>query len=236
MMARVKACLPLIYLALLAASSGCHERIGEPEDGDTLMRPDKVVSFDRLYRQNCSACHGESGSGGPAFDLSNPNYQAVVDDVSLTGWITSGMPGTQMPAFGESAGGFLTQAQIDALVSGMRARWMPKSSNKVELPSYLASSEGNAKQGEAIFRASCTSCHQQDKQKITDAGYLALVSDQSLRTVVIAGRPDLGHPDWEHVRPGQPLAGQDVSDIVAYLHSLRSETPGQPYPVESLKR
>ena len=141
-----------------------------------------------------------------------------------------------MPAFGEPAGGFLTQAQVDVLVSGMRARWAPKSPNKVAMPSYLATSEGNVNQGEAIFRVNCAGCHQQDKQKITDAGYLALVGDQSLRTVVIAGRPDLGHPDWEHVRPSQPLAGQDVSDIVAYLHSLRSETPGQPYPDESLKR
>jgi hypothetical protein len=32
------------------------------------------------------------------------------------------------------------------------------------------------------------------------------------------------------------LTGQDVSDIVAYLHSLRSETPGQPYPEISMKR
>lgn len=236
MRARVTACLWLISLALFGASSGCHARIGEPEDKDELMRPDTVLSFDRLYRQNCSACHGENGSGGPALDLSNPGYQALVDDASLKRSITSGMPGTQMPAFGEPAGGFLTPAQVDALVSGMRARWAPRSPNKVAMPSYLSKSEGNANQGEAIFRASCVSCHRQNKQKITDAGYLALVSDQSLRTIVIAGRPDLGNPDWEHVRLNQPLADQDVSDIVAYLHSLRSETPGQPYPDEGLKR
>jgi cytochrome c oxidase cbb3-type subunit 3 len=32
------------------------------------------------------------------------------------------------------------------------------------------------------------------------------------------------------------LTDQDVSDIVAYLHSLRSDTPGQPYPETSIKR
>jgi len=236
MRTRVTACLSLISLVLVATSTGCHVRIGEPDDKDELMRPDKVASFDRLYKQNCSACHGENGSGGPALDLSNPNYQALVDDASLKGWITSGMPGTQMPAFGEPAGGFLTPAQVDTLVSGMRSRWASKSPSKNAMPSYLGSSEGSANQGESTFRATCLACHQQDKQKILDASYLALVSDQSLRTVVIAGRPDLGHPDWEHVRPNQPLADQDVSDIVAYLHSLRSETPGQPYPDESLKR
>ncbi len=228
--------LVLLSLALFVTCMGCHGRIGEPNDQDELMRPEEVISFDRLYQQNCSACHGENGSGGPALDLSNPTYQALVDDASLKRWITSGMPGTQMPAFGESAGGFLTEQQIDALVAGMRARWMFKKSAGVAMPSYLATIVGNAGHGEAIFQASCVSCHRQDKQKITNTSYLALVSDQSLRTIVIAGRPDLGQPDWEHVRPGQPLADQDVSDIVAYLHSLRSDTPGQPYPDESAKR
>jgi hypothetical protein len=32
------------------------------------------------------------------------------------------------------------------------------------------------------------------------------------------------------------LMDQEVSDIVAYLHSLRSDTPGQPYPETSIER
>jgi cytochrome c oxidase cbb3-type subunit III len=228
--------LSLSSLALFVACSGCHLRIGEPDDKNELMRPDEVVAFDRLYSQNCSACHGENGSGGPAFDLSNPKYQQLIDDASLKRWINSGMPETQMPAFGESAGGFLTETQIDALVSGMRARWAPKKPAEAGMPSYLGSTDGDVNRGEAVFRGACVSCHQQGEQQITDASYLALVSDQSLRSVVIAGRPDLGHPDWEQVRPERPVTDQDVSDIVAYLHSLRSETPGQPYPEEGVKR
>ena len=34
---------------------------------------------------------------------------------------------------------------------------------------------------------------------IVDPAYLALVSDQALRTTVIAGRPDLGMPDWREL-------------------------------------
>lgn len=228
--------MSFLLLALLVTCTGCHGRVGEPDDREELTRPDEVVSFDRLYKQNCSACHGETGSGGPAFDLSNPSYQALVDDASLKHWITSGMPGAQMPAFGESAGGFLTSQQIDALVLGMREHWEPKRPDRLTMPSYFPSTEGNATRGEGIFQASCVSCHRQETQKITNASYLALVSDQSLRTIVIAGRPDLGQPDWEHVRPDQPLTDQDVTDVVAYLHSLRTETPGQPYLEDGLKR
>jgi cytochrome c oxidase cbb3-type subunit 3 len=231
-----RATLSLIPLALLVGSLGCDRKIGPPNDQEELMRPENVMSFDRLYKQNCSACHGENGSGGPALDLDNPKYQALVDDASLKRWITSGVPGTEMPAFGKPAGGFLTPQQVDVLVAGMRARWNHKDQNAADMPPYSSSVVGNVEHGQDIFRVSCSSCHQKGQQKITDASYLALVSDQSLRSIVIAGRPDLGHPDWKQVRPGQPLTDQDVSDVVAYLHSLRSDTPGQPYPETSPKR
>ena len=230
------AILSLVLLTLLVGSLGCDRKIGPPNDQEELMRPENIGSFDRLYKQNCSACHGENGSGGPALDLANPKYQALVDDVSLRRWITSGMPGTQMPAFGESAGGFLTPQQVDVLVAGMRARWDHKGRGTEEMPSYSSTAVGNVEHGQDNFRVSCSSCHQQGQQKITDASYLSLVSDQSLRSIIIAGRPDLGHPDWSQVRHGQPLTDRDVSDVIAYLHSLRSDTPGQPYPETSIKR
>ena len=231
-----KAILSLFSLTLVIGNLGCHKRIGPPNDQDELMRPEDVVSFDRLYTQNCSACHGENGSGGPAFDLANPNYQALVDDPSLRRWITSGMPGTQMPAFGESAGGFLTPQQIGVLVAGMRVRWGHADLRTNDMPRYSSSAAGNVEHGQGVYQVSCSSCHQQGQQKMTGPNYLSLVSDQSLRTIVIAGRPDLAHPDWKQVRPRQPLTDQDVTDVIAFLHSLRSDTPGQPYPETSIKR
>ena len=227
---------PLLTLAMVVASLGCDRKIGPPNDQEELKRPENVASFDRLYKENCSACHGENGSGGPALDLADPNYQALVDDASLRHWITFGMPGTQMPAFGESAGGFLTPEQVNVLVAGMRARWGRKDYSAADMPPYLSATVGDGERGQDIVRTRCSSCHQQGQQRITDVSYLSLVSDQSLRSIVIAGRPDLGHPDWKHVPNGQPLTDQDVSDVVAYLHSLRSDTPGQPYPETSLKR
>ena len=211
-----RAILPLIPFTLLLGSLGCHQKIGPPNDQEELTRPENVASFDRLYKQNCSACHGESGSGGPAIDLANANYQALVDDASLKRWITSGMPGSQMPAFGESAGGFLTQQQVDVLVAGMRARWNHTDHTATEMPPYSSSTVGRVENGQGIYKVSCSSCHRQRQKTVTDASYLALVSDQSLRTIVIAGRPDLGHPDWKQIRPAKPLIDQDVSDVVAY--------------------
>jgi cytochrome c oxidase cbb3-type subunit 3 len=57
-----------------------------------------------------------------------------------------------------------------------------------------------------------------------------LVNDQELRTIVIAGRPELGAPDWRANIPGKPMSAQAVSDVVAWLSSQRPKFPGQPYP------
>ena len=55
------------------------------------------------------------------------------------------------------------------------------------------------------------------------------MSDQELRTIVIAGRPELGAPDWRSDIAGKPMSAQDVSDVVAWLASRRPQFPGQPY-------
>ena len=57
------AILSLVPLTLLVASLGCDRKIGPPNDQEELMRPENIASFERLYKQNCSACHGENGSG-----------------------------------------------------------------------------------------------------------------------------------------------------------------------------
>jgi hypothetical protein len=56
---------------------------------------------------------------------------------------------------------------------------------------------------------------------VLDPAYLALVSDQALRTAVIVGRSDLGMPDWRANISGQPMSPQEISDVVAWLASHR---------------
>ncbi len=48
---------------------------------------------------------------------------------------------------------------------------------------------------------------------VTNDVFLTLVSDQSLRTVVIAGRPELGAPDWRGNVPGKPMSEQEITDV-----------------------
>lgn len=218
------------YVAVLSASlcllfAGCQNPPGYPAPAP--VRPDEVMDFSTLYSQNCAGCHGDAGQHGPAMALANPEYQALIDDATLRKWIANGMPGTLMPPFAESAGGTLTDKQIGVLVAGIRQRWAkPNAFGGATPPPYVQAQPGDAKRGEQAYQARCAICHQQSPQEITGHAYLALVSDQALRTFIIAGRPDIGHPDWRHDsrdgKPTTPLSSQEVDDIVTYLSTLRN--------------
>jgi cytochrome c oxidase cbb3-type subunit III len=216
---------------LVLATSGCEKAPGNPGSNSVVQRPQAELRFDVLYRQNCSGCHGADGKNGAALDLADPLYQAWVDDAALRTWIGRGMPQTQMPAFAASAGGPLTDQQVEVLVRGMRRYWAPHSPVQSSgMPSYAQPANGDVNHGKQVFNSSCLSCHKESRQEITSPDYLALMSDQALRTIIVAGRSDIGQPDWRHASPTGALSDQDVSDVVKFLGSLRTATPGQPYP------
>lgn len=217
-------------LVCVAPLLGCGHAPGYPPD--PIPRPMAVTDFVTLYGQNCAACHGANGRNGPAIDLANPEYQALVDDNSLRKWISGGMRGTEMPAFAQSAGGMLTDGQVNALIAGMRKAWsQPAPFGNALPPAYAHSETGDAHRGQVAYQSHCLSCHQSTNQNITSPVYLTLVGDQALRTIIIAGRPDIGQPDWSHDAPGgkaaTPLSDQEVADIVTYLASLRDPAPAQ---------
>jgi cytochrome c oxidase cbb3-type subunit III len=219
-------------IAMIALAAGCTHAPGSARMGsariEDVQRPDQITDFKTLFSQNCAGCHGANGRNGAAFDLSNPVYQAWVRDAALQRIISMGEPPTQMPAFAQSAGGMLTDAQVDALVKGMRTGW-PAEAAINGLPPADQSGHGDAEQGQKTYQIACARCHSQPSQQITDPTYLALINNRTLRTIIVAGRPDLGHPDWRGDIPGRSLSDQEVSDIIAYLNTFQSETPGQPY-------
>ena len=215
--------------ALLACAAafacGCGHAPGYPPN--PIARPGDANDFATLYKKNCAACHGANGQNGPAMDLANPEYQALVDDASLRKWISGGMPGTQMMAFAQSEGGMLTSEQVETLIAGMRQEWSsPNALGGSTPPAYAQTQSGDAQRGALTYKARCAGCHAETREQLTSPAYLTLVSDQVLRTIAIAGRPDIGQPDWRHDSPGgketSPLSSQDVDDLVRYLASLRN--------------
>jgi len=236
---------PFRYLCAFVALgavflSGCASPHGQPRAGSETLAPNEVLEFSTLYAENCAGCHGAEGRGGAAIALSDPVYLAIADDAAIRKVIAKGVRGTAMPPFAESAGGMLTDKQIDAITSGIRSRWSKIGIlEAANAPSYAAKFAGKADQGEATYKTYCASCHGPaghggpKGSSITDDSFLALVSDQGLRTIVIAGRPELGAPDWRGNSPGKPMTDQEVTDVVAWLASRRAQSPGQPYAVSN---
>jgi len=230
----------LVLVALLAA--GCDGRLpGRPPQGDEVLRPSQELDFSVLYGSNCAGCHGPDGRGGASVELGDPVYLAFADDGVLRGVTANGIPGTAMPAFARSAGGTLTDAQVEALVHGIRTRWgKPEVLRGAAPPPYAAASEGDAGRGAQAYGVFCASCHGATGKggakasAIADGTYLALVSAQHLRTTVLVGRPDMGAPDWRSDVAGRPMTDSEVSDVVAWLIAQRLVFPGQPYPSGSV--
>src|SRR5262249_2839954 len=172
---------------------------------------------------------------GGAIALADPLYLSIVPEATMRKVIVNGVGGTSMPAFAQSAGGMLTDEQINVITSGIRSRWGQEGIlGGADPPSYFAKSMGNVQRGKVTYETFCQSCHgpQGDGgpkgSAITNKSYLALVSDQGLRTVVIVGRPELGAPDWRGNVPGKPMSDQEITDVVAWLASHRNQNPEQP--------
>jgi cytochrome c oxidase cbb3-type subunit 3/ubiquinol-cytochrome c reductase cytochrome c subunit len=208
-----------------------------------VVRPDEVLDFPTLYKANCAACHGENGRDGAAISLANPVYLAVAGEDNLRHITANGVSGKLMPPFAKSAGGMLTDQQIGVLAHGMMQRWSkPDLLVGLSIPQYRSTLAGDVARGQQAFVSYCARCHGAAGEgstadaksrtakigSIVNASYLALISDQGLRSIMIAGRPDEGMPDWR-TDAAQPMTDQEITDIVAWLASKRTTNPGQPY-------
>jgi cytochrome c oxidase cbb3-type subunit 3 len=220
----------LFFVFVAFQLCACGAPPGKPSRDAQVVSPDQILDFQTLFEQNCAGCHGEDGDGGAAIPMASPAYLAIVDSDALRRTIAQGARGTPMPAFAQSAGGMLTEKQIDVIASGIRSRWSePSFLGGVKPPAYTSTLSGDADRGAGGYKVFCESCHGLDGRggskgsSIVDPVFLSLRSDQGLRTVVIVGRADFGAPDWRTNVPGRAMSDQEVTDIVAWLTRQRPE-------------
>ena len=110
----------------------------------------------------------------------------------------------------------------------MQTRWSrPQAFQGISIPPY-SGALGDSDRGQMTFGIYCAGCHgsagterRVKAGSVADPAFLALVSDQQLRTTVIAGRADQGIPDWRNDARGRVMTPQEISDTVAWLAKHR---------------
>jgi cytochrome c oxidase cbb3-type subunit 3 len=207
------------------------------------MSPDKIMDFDKLFATNCAGCHGSGGELGPAPPLNDPLFALIISDAELTQVINNGRAGTPMPAFSRDNGGPLTEAQVRVLVDGIKAHATLMDPPEPAPPQYsltkgagVQRAPGSRERGVEVFARACAGCHGPNGEggerngarggAINVPAFLALISDQALRRIIITGRPDLFMPTYAEQtgRPDdfQPLTSAEIDYLVALLADWRA--------------
>jgi cytochrome c oxidase cbb3-type subunit 3/ubiquinol-cytochrome c reductase cytochrome c subunit len=134
----------------------------------------------------------------------------------------------------------LTDQQVSDLAQGIVQRWGRADALAGQAaPPYAASGQGNAAAGQQEFGTFCVRCHGADGNgtrlqdgsttgSLLDSSYLALITDQGLRSMILAGQIKDGPHNWHSYGP-RPMSDSEITDIVAWLASHRVAAPGQPY-------
>jgi len=145
-----------------------------------------VATGERIFAENCSACHGQFGQGGPnptrsgdlIAPISSAEYLKTRDDATIRNIISQGQPDFGMSPFGDINGGPLSTDEIDALVTFIRS-WeanppadLPPQAPPAITPTPVASAQqplngtpgSFSEQVLPIFQANCMKCHNSNTQ------------------------------------------------------------------------
>jgi len=194
----------------IIATGGAHQTM--PVWGDVLTQDqiDALVNYvvnsaqgtsaqrgKTLFEQNCAACHGDFGQGGP--NPANPNqiiapigtadFLNTRDDTTLFQIISQGQPNQGMSPFGSANGGNLEDDQINSIVAYLRS-WQanPPVTTPPQFTSPILSLSATD-----IFAKICAQCHGQNGEgtkfgpAIND---LSDDTDQEITDVISQGIPN----------------------------------------------
>src|SRR3990172_1484992 len=169
-----------------------------------------------LYEDNCDTCHGDNGEGLVGPPLNSRELLKTTSDESLFSLIRTGVPGTMMPAWGQTAGGPFTDEQLSQVVASIRA-WeatAPEIVPEANTPDPV--------RGATIFANTCFICHGENGQgadrapALNDPVRLKDFDDAWYRNTIAHGRPAKGMPTW-----GTVLSPAQINDLVALLAAWR---------------
>lgn len=190
----------------------------EPTRIQTVRAADQateIAAGEELYQKNCASCHGDQGEGVDAPALNNLAVLRDTPDETLFDLTVNGVPGTEMPAWGQARGGPFTDEEIKQMVAYIRS-WEPTAPDLGEQRMRV-----DAQRGAQIFAATCVVCHGENGQggtasAINDPAKLQQFDNEWYAETIAKGRPAQGMPVW-----GTVLSPQQIGDLVALIDVWR---------------
>ena len=192
-------------------------RIAADQAGD---RSAAVTEGKFLFNTYCTVCHGKEGEGVEAPALNDKNFLTETRDEVIFNIVSSGIPGTKMPAWNQTYGGPLTDQQVRQIAAFVR-NWESTAPDR-----HAEAMKGDPAKGQVIFDGTCFVCHGVNGQgtdrapALNDAVKLAQFDDQWYADTIANGRPAKGMPTW-----GTVLSPEDIRDVVAFLRSWQPRQP-----------
>ena len=201
--------LIVFQIYILGESSRIHAQ-------EAADRAATIGAGHELYVAYCVSCHGENGEGGAGPALNSSELLRSTVDEAFFNLIRAGVPGTIMPAWGQTFGGPFTDEQATQLVAFLRA-WEPTAPKLVPV-----AFTPNPVRGVRIYSRTCFICHGKDGEgterapALNDPVRLKKLDNTWYRSTISYGRPARGMPTW-----GTVLAPDQISDLVALLAAWR---------------
>ena len=187
---------------------------------DPALMARALATAGPIYGQNCQACHGAGGNGGPGFPRLNDDiwlWGGTADEIATTlrVGINSTHPDTrfaQMPAFGHDE--LLTRPEISVLTA-----YVQTLGEGVVV--------GDTSAGAMLFQANCAACHGEDalgikdtgSPNLTDADWIYGSDAVNIRQTLIAGRQGK-MPSWQ-----SRLSEAEIRAMALYVEGLAEATP-----------
>lgn len=201
------------------------------ESYDAILADESLMQHvdamgDRLFGDNCAACHGRDGSGGRYYpDLTDDDWlwgtnEPEMIEQTLRVGINSQHPEArlaQMPAFGQD--GILEREQVHAVSAYVYSLSNPDYTTPENVDRIAA--------GEEVFATTCAACHGEDAAGNPQIGAPDLTDDvwlyggeiDSIIASIHGGRQ--GHmPTWD-----ERLSDVQIRTLALYVHSMQAGKP-----------
>ena len=176
--------------------------------------PDQILDFDQLFAANCAGCHGATGELGPAPPLNDPLFVAIVPDdgtaardsrrtsrhadaaVRACEWRLAHRRASESARRGHQVALEIERRRSNETPPALRTHQESKACNRRRAAANAGPKFSSAPAPAATDQtAPAASGTARSGGAINVPAFLALISDQALRRIIITGRPDLGMPN-----------------------------------------